>query len=62
MDGPIIQRASEEALELGTTPISILHELRTVDVGVPLAVMCYYNTVHHAGDKRFANSLREAGV
>jgi tryptophan synthase alpha chain len=62
MDGPIIQRASEEALELGTTPISILHELRTVDVGVPLAVMCYYNTVHHAGDMRFANSLREAGV
>jgi len=25
-------------------------------------VMCYYNTVHHAGNERFANSLREAGV
>lgn len=62
MDGPIIQRASEEALELGATPISILHELRSVDVNIPLAVMCYYNTVHHAGDLRFANALRESGV
>ena len=31
-------------------------------VSVPLAVMTYYNTVHHAGHERFAAQLREAGV
>ncbi len=62
MDGPTIQRASEMALLAGATPISILQELRTIDVDIPLAVMCYYNTVHHAGHERFANSLRESGV
>lgn len=62
MDGPIIQRASECALKLGVTPTSILHELRTVDVHIPLAVMCYYNTVHHAGEARFAHALVDGGV
>ncbi|MEO5975007.1 MAG: tryptophan synthase subunit alpha [Ilumatobacteraceae bacterium] len=62
MDGPIIQRASESALKLGATPISILNQLRTVDVQIPLAVMCYYNTVHHAGETRFAHALRDSGV
>lgn len=62
MDGPIIQMASEKALRDGATPISILHELRGVDVSIPLIVMCYYNTVFRAGHTRFANSLREAGV
>ncbi len=62
MDGPIIQRASEISLKLGTTPHSILHQLRTVDVQIPLVVMCYYNTVHHAGATRFAHALRDSGV
>jgi tryptophan synthase alpha chain len=42
--------------------LSILQELRTIDIDVPLAVMCYYNTVHSAGNERFSNSLAEAGV
>jgi tryptophan synthase alpha chain len=62
MDGPIIQRASESALKLGVTPISILHELRSVDVHIPLAVMCYYNTIHHAGETRFAHALADSGI
>lgn len=62
MDGPIIQRASEISLKLGTTPISILHELRTVDVHIPLAVMCYYNIIHHAGETRFAHALVDSGI
>lgn len=62
MDGPIIQKASEQALRDGATPISILHELRNVDVDVPLIVMCYYNTVFRAGHDRFANLLGESGV
>ena len=62
MDGPVIQQASQAALEAGATPLSILHEVRGLDVGVPLVVMCYYNTVFHAGHERFANDLHNAGV
>jgi tryptophan synthase alpha chain len=62
MDGPIIQESSQVALEAGANPISILQEVRTLDVGVPLVVMCYYNTVFHAGHERFANDLAAAGV
>lgn len=62
MDGPVIQQASQRALEAGATPVSILHEARELDVGVPLAVMTYYNTVHHAGHLRFAEQLAAAGI
>ena len=62
MDGPVIQKASQIALEAGATPVSIFQEIRTLDVGIPLAVMCYYNTVFHAGHERFANDLVAAGV
>ncbi|CAB4549914.1 unannotated protein [freshwater metagenome] len=62
MDGPVIQQASQAALDAGATPVSILQEVRTLDVGVPLVVMCYYNTVFHAGHERFAADLAAAGV
>ena len=57
MDGPVIQQASQISLEGGATPVSIFQEIRSLDVGIPLAVMCYYNTVFHAGHERFANDL-----
>lgn len=62
MDGPVIQQASQQALDAGATPVSILQEARELDVDVPLAVMCYYNTVHHAGHRRFAQELHSAGI
>jgi len=62
MDGPVIQAASERSLLAGATPSSILDELRDVDVGIPLAVMCYYNTVHSMGHERFADRLAASGV
>ena len=62
MDGPVIQQSSQVALDNGATPVSILREARGLDVGIPLAVMCYYNTVFHAGHERFANDLRAAGI
>ena len=62
MDGPMIQLASEQALERGATPLSILQELRNIDIDIPLAVMCYYNTVFHAGHERFAKQIVAAGV
>jgi len=62
MDGPIIQAASERALNAGATPSSILDQVRTLDVDVPLIVMCYFNTVHAMGLERFAGALARAGV
>jgi tryptophan synthase alpha chain len=62
MDGPVIQHASQRALDAGATPQSILDELRRVDAGIPVAVMTYYNIAFHMGHERFANSLVDAGV
>jgi len=62
MDGPTIQAANDLALAGGATPVSILDALRGADVGVPLAVMTYYNIAHRMGLERFADSLLEAGV
>lgn len=62
MDGPVIQAASELALDLGATPLSILEELRRIDVDIPIAVMCYFNTVHAMGLQRFAGALLDANV
>lgn len=62
MDGPVIQEASQRALDSGANPVSILDEARSLDVEVPLVVMCYYNTVHHPGAERFASMLASAGM
>ncbi|MDJ0771622.1 MAG: tryptophan synthase subunit alpha [Ilumatobacter sp.] len=62
MDGPVIQQASQAALDEGVTPASILDEVPHLDVEIPLAVMTYYNLVHHPGPKRFAENLVAAGI
>ncbi|MBU3704877.1 MAG: hypothetical protein FGM42_10995, partial [Ilumatobacteraceae bacterium] len=49
MDGPVIQDASQRALEAGATPPGILAEIPTIDVQVPIVVMLYYNTVFRTG-------------
>jgi tryptophan synthase alpha chain len=64
MDGPTIQAASLQALERGTTPGSILSDLRAgaADLDVPLVVMTYANIPFRMGARRFAAELVEAGV
>lgn len=62
MDGPVIQEASQRALDAGATPQSILAEIPTLDVQVPIVVMLYYNTVFRAGHERFAAMCRDNGV
>ncbi|MFK7918743.1 MAG: tryptophan synthase subunit alpha [Ilumatobacter sp.] len=62
MDGPVIQQASQAALEAGVTPTSVLDEVPSLDVDIPLAVMTYYNLVHHPGPERFAANLARAGI
>lgn len=62
MDGPVIQQASQAALDRGATPLSVLAAVPALDVDVPLVVMTYYNIVHHDGHRRFAHRLVDAGV
>ena len=62
MDGPVIQQASQAALDAGATPPAILDEVPRLDVEIPLLVMTYYNLVHHDGHRRFAHRLVQAGV
>lgn len=62
MDGPTIQEASQRALDSGATPAGILGDIRRAGFGVPIAVMTYYNIVHHAGHDRFAKTLADCGV
>ena len=62
MDGPTIQEANDLSLSAGATPMSILEDLRQVDISVPLVVMTYFNIAFRAGLKRFASLLAESGV
>lgn len=62
MDGRTIQEASQRALAIGATPARIIDELTDLDAGVPIAVMTYYNPVHHMGHERFAQRLAAAGI
>ena len=50
------------ALGAGTTPQSVIDGVAAAEVGVPIAVMTYYNIVFRAGHRRMARSLAAAGV
>jgi len=62
MDGSTIQQASERALEQGTTLDSVLDDLRSAPIGVPVVAMTYVNLVFHKGYARFAQEAVAAGV
>ena len=62
MDGPVIQKASQMALEAGASPASVLAAVPNLDTGVPHAVMTYYNLAHHAGHEGFAATLVNSGI
>jgi len=63
-DGPVIQRASERALERGITLKGVLpfiKELRKRTL-IPLVLMTYYNPVFKYGEEDFVKDARDAGV
>jgi tryptophan synthase alpha chain len=62
MDGPVIQQAAVHALDRGATPAKVVDALASSELGVPVAVMTYYNIVFRAGHRRMARSLRAAGI
>jgi tryptophan synthase alpha chain len=62
MDGPVIQRAVDVALQAGTRTADVLETVRRVaDTGAAVLVMTYWNPVEHHGVERFAAELAAAG-
>jgi len=62
MDGPVIQMANDFSIGSGSTPVTILNDLREESPAAPLAVMTYYNLAYRMGHERFASSLASAGI
>jgi tryptophan synthase alpha chain len=63
-DGPIVQRASQRALQSGTTLRKIIQMVRELrpEVDVPLVLMTYYNPVFRYGQEAFVADALDAGV
>ncbi|MBC3194264.1 tryptophan synthase subunit alpha [Pseudonocardia sp. C8] len=62
MDGPVIQRATQQALDNGARTRDAFTAVRgVVEAGAPAVVMTYWNLVDRYGVERFAADLVEAG-
>lgn len=63
-DGPVIQEASQAALDnkVNLKDILTLVEKCRKQTNIPLALMTYYNPVFCFGEERFAEQARAAGV
>ncbi len=64
-DGPVIQRASERALEGGTNLTRVLEmvrEFRRKNAETPVVLMGYLNPFEIAGYQAFATAAADAGV
>ncbi|MDI6907122.1 MAG: tryptophan synthase subunit alpha [Thermoanaerobacterales bacterium] len=63
-DGPVIQQASQRALDGGVTLRGILETVRALreDVELPLVLMSYYNPIYQSGLDRFAREAAAAGA
>lgn len=61
-DGPSIQRASQRALEQGTTLERVLALVRDAALEVPVVLMTYLNPVLSYGPERFLAAAAAAGV
>jgi len=63
-DGPVIQRATERALEAGTTLPKVLEMLKGVraSISAPIVIFSYANPILRMGLDRFVQQAAAAGV
>jgi tryptophan synthase alpha chain len=63
-DGPVIQRASQRALDRGVRLEDVLSAVRTIrqDSEIPLLLFTYFNPLLQYGLPRLAGDARDAGV
>lgn len=63
-DGPVIQKASDEALRAGVTPKRVLELTAKVreKCDVPIVLMGYYNPIFRMGEEEFVKQAKKAGA
>ena len=64
-DGPVIQRACEQALKHGVGLVQVLEMVKTfrsMDQQTPIILMGYTNPIERYGVERFATDAADAGV
>jgi tryptophan synthase alpha chain len=62
MDGPVIQRASDQALKAEMRPPATLRTMSALDVGVPFVYMTYVNPILAMGEDAFAERAAASGA
>jgi tryptophan synthase alpha chain len=64
-DGPVIQRASQRAIDRGVglrQVLAMVAEFRRTNTDTPVVLMGYANPIEHMGQSAFASAAGEAGV
>lgn len=64
-DGPVVQRATQRAIEKGVGLVHVLHmvqEFRRTNAVTPVVLMGYANPIERFGQEVFAQKAAEAGV
>jgi len=59
-DGPVIQNASYQAIQNGTTIVKVFDTIAAVrkqKCEVPIVFMMYYNTLYHYGVEKFVKKV-----
>lgn len=64
-DGPVIQRASERALQKGVglrNVLQFVRQFRETDSNTPIVLMGYANPIEHMGTENFILAAKDCGV
>jgi len=61
-DGPTIQVAGQRSLAAGMDTQRYFELIKTLDVGIPLVCMTYYNPVFRYGVEKFVEKAADAGI
>ncbi|MFT9496716.1 tryptophan synthase subunit alpha [Anaerosolibacter sp.] len=63
-DGPVIQRASQRALQAGCNIDEVFQLVENIrkDTEIPLVFLAYFNSVYKYGFERFLNHCQDKGI
>ncbi len=63
-DGPTIQAASHQALNLGVTVKNVFNMVKKIKTkhNVPICLLTYYNIIYHMGIEKFMETSQRHGV